>query len=204
MENCKANHILDKSSHRRCSVRKDVLRNLAKFTGKHLCLFMSGPKACNFIKKRLWNRCFLVNFCEIFKKTFCTEHPRATASVQSKQAKRLLRRKHLYKGLAMNNCSVDVSAIKNIQNQQKYLKQQIRLKIPTISALQVFSLELHPQFHSPGSFLYSRNTQFQNHLRVLFKFFFLAAMIQEITLFCFFKNKIPSTFFLQLITFNSN
>ena len=26
-----------RSSHRRCSVRKGVLRNFAKFTGKHLC-----------------------------------------------------------------------------------------------------------------------------------------------------------------------
>ena len=26
-----------KSSHQRCSVKKDVLRNFAKFTGKHLC-----------------------------------------------------------------------------------------------------------------------------------------------------------------------
>ena len=29
MENCKANHILDISSHRRCFVRKDVLTNFA-------------------------------------------------------------------------------------------------------------------------------------------------------------------------------
>ena len=28
---------LVRSSHRRCFVRKDVLRNFAKFTGKHLC-----------------------------------------------------------------------------------------------------------------------------------------------------------------------
>ena len=64
MENCKANHILDRSSHRRCSVRKDVLWNFGKFTGKHQCqgLFMSEPKACNFIKKRLWHRRFPVNF----------------------------------------------------------------------------------------------------------------------------------------------
>ena len=27
----------DRSSHRRCSVRKGVLRNFAKFTGKYLC-----------------------------------------------------------------------------------------------------------------------------------------------------------------------
>ena len=72
MENCKANHILDRSSHRRCSVRKDVLRNFAKFTGKHLCqgLFMSGPKACNFIKKRLWHRCFPVNFAKVLRTLF--------------------------------------------------------------------------------------------------------------------------------------
>ena len=72
MENCKANHILDRSSHRRCSVRKDVLRNFAKFTEKHLCqgLFMSGPKACNFIKKRLWHRCFPVNFAKVLRTLF--------------------------------------------------------------------------------------------------------------------------------------
>ena len=29
--------IICRSSHRRCSVRKSGLRNLAKFTGKHLC-----------------------------------------------------------------------------------------------------------------------------------------------------------------------
>ena len=30
MENCKTNHILDKSNHQRCSVRKGALRNFAK------------------------------------------------------------------------------------------------------------------------------------------------------------------------------
>ena len=72
MENCKANHILDRSSHRRCSVRKDVLRNFAKLTGKHLCqgLFMSGPKAGIFIKNRLWHRCFPVKFAKFLRTTF--------------------------------------------------------------------------------------------------------------------------------------
>ena len=28
---------IGRSSHRRCFVRKDVLRNIAKVTGKHLC-----------------------------------------------------------------------------------------------------------------------------------------------------------------------
>ena len=31
------NHSLIRCSHRRCSVEKDVLKNFAVFTGKHLC-----------------------------------------------------------------------------------------------------------------------------------------------------------------------
>ena len=57
MGNYKTNHILERSRHRKFSVRKDVLRNFAKLTGKHLCqgLLMSGHIACTFIKKRLWH-----------------------------------------------------------------------------------------------------------------------------------------------------
>ena len=29
--------VINQSSHQRCSLRKGVLRNFAKFTGKHLC-----------------------------------------------------------------------------------------------------------------------------------------------------------------------
>ena len=47
-----------RSSHRRCSVRKSVVRNFAKFTGKHLCqtLFfnkVSGMRPGTLFKKRL-------------------------------------------------------------------------------------------------------------------------------------------------------
>ena len=70
MENCKANHILDRSSHRRCSVRKGVPRNFAKFTGKHLCqkLFISGPKVATLLKEAL-AQVFSCKFCDIFKNT---------------------------------------------------------------------------------------------------------------------------------------
>ena len=46
----------EKNSHRRCSIKKAVLKNFTIFTGKHLCwsLFF------NFIKKRLQRRCFTV------------------------------------------------------------------------------------------------------------------------------------------------
>ena len=51
-----------------------------------------------------------------------------------------LRKKHLYRGLYINSCSVDVSVIKN--GLLKHL--QIYWKIPAVSAVQVFSLEIHP------------------------------------------------------------
>ena len=77
---------MDRSSHQRCSVKKDVLRNFAKFIGKHLCqsLFfnkVAGGGACNFIKKETLAQVFSSEFCEISKNTLFTEHLRATASV---------------------------------------------------------------------------------------------------------------------------
>ena len=47
-------------SHRRCSVRKGVVRNFAKFAGKHLCQSLFFNKVVK--KKRLWHKCFPVNF----------------------------------------------------------------------------------------------------------------------------------------------
>ena len=78
-----------RSSHQRCSRIKVVLRNFARFTGKHLCqsLFFNKvagrrPQACNFIKKETLVQVFPSEFCEISKNTFFTDHPWATASVQ--------------------------------------------------------------------------------------------------------------------------
>ena len=52
-----------RSSHQRCSVMKGILRNFAKFTGKHLCqgLFFNqvvGQRLATLLKKRLWHMCF--------------------------------------------------------------------------------------------------------------------------------------------------
>ena len=55
--NFKQTIYFDRSGHQRRSVKKDILRNFAKFTGKNLYqgLFFNKiklqPKACNFIKK---------------------------------------------------------------------------------------------------------------------------------------------------------
>ena len=52
-----------RSSHQKCSLRKGVLRNFAKFTGN--CL---RPSA--FLKKRLLHRCFPVNFAKFLRTPF--------------------------------------------------------------------------------------------------------------------------------------
>ena len=64
-----------RSSHQRCSIRKGVLRNFAKFTGKHLCqsLFFNEVavlRHATFLKKGLWRRCFPVNFKKILRTLF--------------------------------------------------------------------------------------------------------------------------------------
>ena len=55
-------------------MRKGILRNFAKFTGKHLyqSLFQEGcgPEACNFIKKRVWHRSFPVNCAKFLRTPF--------------------------------------------------------------------------------------------------------------------------------------
>ena len=55
-----------RNSHRRRSIKKAFLKDFVIFTGKHLCwgLFfdkVAGHQSCNFIKRRLQHRYFLVN-----------------------------------------------------------------------------------------------------------------------------------------------
>ena len=64
-----------RSSHQRCSVRKSVIRNFAKFTGKHLCqvLFfnkVADPELATLLKNRLWRRCFSMNFAKFLRAPF--------------------------------------------------------------------------------------------------------------------------------------
>ena len=74
-----------RSCHRRCSVRKGVLRNFAKFAGKHLCRVFFFIKlqasACNFIKKETLAQVLSSQFSKVSKNTFFTEQPWATASM---------------------------------------------------------------------------------------------------------------------------
>ena len=105
---------LFRSSHQRCSVRKVILRNFAKFAGKHLCQSLFLTKllaACNFITKETLAQVFSCEFCEISKNTFFTEHLWVTASVCScrKSFKLSLKRKNsqkqLFTDVLQNRCS---------------------------------------------------------------------------------------------------
>ena len=69
---------------RRCSVKLGLLRNFAKFTGKHLCQShffnkVTGLRPATLLKKRLWHRWFPF-FCEISKNTFFYRTPLVAAS----------------------------------------------------------------------------------------------------------------------------
>ena len=66
--------ILFRGRHRRCSLRKCLLRNFAKFTEKHLRQSLFFNKSClwpaTLLKKRLWRRCFSVDFAKFLRTPF--------------------------------------------------------------------------------------------------------------------------------------
>ena len=66
---------IGRSSHQMYSIIKGVLRNFAKFTGKHLCQSLFFNKVVvlspvSLLKKRLWQRCFPVNFVKFLRTHF--------------------------------------------------------------------------------------------------------------------------------------
>ena len=56
---------------------KGVLKNFTKFTGKHLCqsvFFNKETLLKTLLKKRLWHRCFPVDFEKFLRTPFFIEH----------------------------------------------------------------------------------------------------------------------------------
>ena len=64
-----------RSSRPEVYCKKDVLGNFAKFTGKHLYQRLFNKVAAlwseTLLKKRLWHRCFPLNFVKFLKHLFC-------------------------------------------------------------------------------------------------------------------------------------
>ena len=74
-----------KSSRLEVFCKKGVLRNFAKFTGKHLCqgLFfnkVAGLSAATLLKIKILAHVFSCEFCEISKNTFFHRAPLVAAS----------------------------------------------------------------------------------------------------------------------------
>ena len=61
-----------RGTHWRCSIRKGVLWNFAKFSGKNLCQSLFFNKVTDLrpgtlFTMRLWRRCFPVNFAKFLR-----------------------------------------------------------------------------------------------------------------------------------------
>ena len=76
-----------RSSRPEVFCKKGVLKNFAKFTGKHLCQSLFFDKvagaACSFIKKETLAQMFSCEFCEISKNTFFYRTPSVATSEAS-------------------------------------------------------------------------------------------------------------------------
>ena len=64
-----------RSSRPEVFCKKSLLKNFTKFTGKHQCQSLFFNKvAClrpvTVLKKRLWHRCFPVNFAKVLRTSF--------------------------------------------------------------------------------------------------------------------------------------
>ena len=69
------NYLIFRSSRPYVFCKNGVLRNFAKFTGKHLCQSLyfnkvAGLRPATLLKKRLWHRCFPVNFVKFLRNLF--------------------------------------------------------------------------------------------------------------------------------------
>ena len=61
---------------------KGVLRNFTKFTGKHLCQGHFFNRPATLLKKRLWHKCFSVNFVKFLRTPFLQNtFPAGTATL---------------------------------------------------------------------------------------------------------------------------
>ena len=74
---------LFRSSHRRCALKRDILKNFEKFKGKHMCQFQAFRFAT--LSKRDSSTGVYVWIFRIYKNTFLTKYLSATASVFSIQ-----------------------------------------------------------------------------------------------------------------------
>ena len=81
----RSSHRRSRSSHRRCSIKKGILKNFVNLTGKHLywSLFLIKLQALSlqvFFKKRLQHKCLPVKFAKFLRALIFEEHLQTNAS----------------------------------------------------------------------------------------------------------------------------
>ena len=76
--------LITRNNYKKCSVKKVVLRNFVKFTGKHLCQGLFFSKVGRPVPETL-EQVFSCEFCGISKNNFLTEHLWTTASILLRQ-----------------------------------------------------------------------------------------------------------------------
>ena len=74
---------IHRSSHRRCSIEKAVLKNFTIFTGKHLCwsiilIKLQAQRPATLLNKTP-TRVFPCGYYEVFKNTYLEENMRIAA-----------------------------------------------------------------------------------------------------------------------------
>ena len=88
---------MNKSSHRRCSIKEGVLKNFWKFTGKHLCQSLifnkvTGFRSATSFKKETLAEVLSCEFCENFKNNFFYR----TTPVDASDSAIKVQRKHVF------------------------------------------------------------------------------------------------------------
>ena len=74
MKSHTVNHKQSEAVIQRYSVKKGVLKNIVKFTGKHLCYSLLSNKVAGL--RRVWYGCFPVNFAKSLRTLFLIKHLR--------------------------------------------------------------------------------------------------------------------------------
>ena len=73
MKKVSSSQVYSEALSQRCSVKK-VFLEISQNSQESTCARVSFLIKLQFIKKRLWHRCFLVNFVELLRTHFFMEH----------------------------------------------------------------------------------------------------------------------------------
>ena len=133
--------MIDRSSRPELFCKNGVLRNFAKFTGKHLRQSIFSLQAST-IKKETLTQVFSCELCEISKNTFCYRTPPVAASKNSHpQLERNSWKQILHSILGIKNAkTILISFYK--RSVQLATQQQSRIYLPNCKCCEIDFLDM--------------------------------------------------------------